>query len=188
MPSVWRFIGHKGADAIFIRCLTFGTRKPTPWPWPLDPGDSPVLPYREPTLGEGPPGFMRPFAFGKLCCQWQRRHPHVFPLAPRQCPSYSQSVYRTAESPAISRHRPWVREMRKRRIAINFLPRVRHVSKTKSPGSMIVSHTGNRQPMCRELPVQDGTSSRSHLGRTSPQVPRYPGLNRDTRLISLRFD
>jgi hypothetical protein len=115
----------------------------------------PVLPYREPTLGEGPPGFMRPFAFGKLCCQWQRRRPHIFPLASRQCPSYSQSVHHTAGAPAISRHRPWVRESRKRRIAINFLPSVRHVSKQKSPGSLIVSHNGNRQPMCRELPVKD---------------------------------
>jgi hypothetical protein len=55
-------------------------------PWLLDPGVYPVRPYREPTLGEGPPGFMRAFAFGKLCCQWQRRRPHIFSLASRQSP------------------------------------------------------------------------------------------------------
>jgi hypothetical protein len=50
---------------------------------------------------------------------------------------------------------------------------------------MIVSHTGNRQPMCRELPVRVGVLIAIHtLADHHPQVPRYPSLNRVTRLIS----
>jgi hypothetical protein len=45
---------------------------------------------------------------------------------------------------------------------------------------MIVSHTGNRQPMCRELPVKVGPHRDYTLAEPHPQVPRYPSLNRVT--------